>query len=932
MELCTSPDHHSRGRESTARWLDSPLGMADEHAELDRLFRSATEGRGQAIVVRGSEGLGKSTLLEHAIGSASGCCVVRVAGLQSERDLAFAGLHRLCAPMLDRLDRLPAPQADALAAGFGFRPGGVDVLFVGLAVLGLFADVSADQPLVCAVDDADLLDEPSRRVLAVVARRLRSERIALVFTVTEPPEDLAGLPELVLRPLADAAARELLASVIPGPFDARVRDRIVVEAGGNRRALVGFAGGAAEQLAGGFGLPPAPTATGTTVRALRERLESLPAQSRRFLLVAAAEPEGDAARVRRAAAELDIDAASADEATSLGLCHLGRQVTFRDAQMRSVVYHDAPADERRRVHRALADSCDPEPRRLHRALADAGDPERDPDRRVWHRALAALAPDEALASALECAASRVAGRGGVAASAAFLERAALLTPERSDRARRALAAARAKYETGSIAGASDLVSVASQEPHDGQDHARMALLKAQLAFASHHRDAGEFLLDAVRALERVDARLVRGTYLEALEAAITAGRPELAGVVAGAAARAAGAIPVGSPAVADLLLDGLGQLYRRGHAAAVPTLRRAVAAALAMDEPRWLGLASRAAGVLGDHDAARTLVSRCVRVAREAGAQIRLLHALDHLAILHVHAGDLEPAAGVLEEARRLSDVTGHAPATAASLVLAAWQGTEVEPGLSRVRRLDRPISDDRHPVSHAAHATAALLHAGLGHHGDALSAARRACEPDDPMAPWVLAELVEAAARTGRREVAAAAFERLAEWTRLAGTEWARGIEARARAVVSEGDKAEKNYRTAIERFGRCRAVPDRARAHLLYGEWLRRERRRRDARVELRVAYELFAGMGAAGFAARADDELLATGERARRRTVEAADELTPREAQVAQLARDGRSNPQIGAELFISARTVEYHLRKVFAKLGIESRGQLGHALAG
>jgi DNA-binding CsgD family transcriptional regulator/tetratricopeptide (TPR) repeat protein len=919
MELCTFPDHDHRGGALAAHRGAAPVGLAHEHSQLERLFRTASGGEGRAVVVRGPAGGGKTTLLEHALGSASGFCAVRIVGLESERDLPYAGLHRLCAPMFDRLDRLPTPQRDALAAAFGLRPdSGVDVLFLGLAVLGLFADVSSDQPLVCAVDDADRLDEPSRRVLALVARRIRSERIALVFTATEPIDDLAGLPELVLRPLTDADARVLLASVVPGRLDTRVRDRIVAESRGNRGALVGAPGVTTEQLAGGFGLPAVPPPVDTAVREVRERLQTVPEPTRRFVLLAAAEPEGDAAMLWRAAAELDIDPASADEAASLDLLHVGPRVTFHDTRVRSVAYHDAPFNERRHVHQALANVCDPEVR---------------PDRRLWHRALAALAPDEAIAGDLERAAVRVSGVGGVAASAAFLERAALLTRDREQRARRALVAARAKFDAGSLAAASDLVALASEEPTDGLGRARLALLRAHLGFARGHSDAADVLLDCVRALEPVDARLARDTYLEAVEAAVYADLPELVGEVAAAATTAAAAYPSGSPSLADLLLDGLAKLFGEGHSAASPTLRRAVEAARGEDEPRWLGLASRAATMLGDNEAAVVLASRSVRLARETGALIRVAPALDHLAGLRVHMGDLDVAAGLLDEARQISEATGQIPAYSGSLMLAGWQGADAQlVDLVHAKQVDTvTVSDDRQ-VPYSAHAAAAVLHNGLGHYRDALLAARRACEQDEVIAPWVLAELVEAAARTGQQAVAIGAFERLAEWTQAAGTEWAQGIEARVRAVISDGDDAEKHYRAAVERLGRCRAVSDLARAHLLFGEWLRRERRRREARVELRSARELFSGMGALAFAARADHELLATGERARRRTVEPADGLTPRETQVVRLARDGRSNPQIGAELFISARTVEYHLRNVFAKLGIESRLQLDHALHG
>ena len=543
------------------------------------------------------------------------------------------------------------------------------------------------------------------------------------------------------------------------------------------------------------------------------------------------------------------------------------------------------------------------------------------------------APDEAVASDLELSAGRMTARGGVAASAALLAHAARLTAEGSQRARRALAAAVAKLDAGSLVAASELLTLASEGPLDGIGPARLALLRARLAFAQPgHGDPSELLLDAVWALGSVDPRHAHGLYLEALEMTIASDRPGVASAIAAAASTASAPVPGRSPSVAQLLFDGWVRLFTEGHAAAMGTLRRAVEAALRRENPRWLGLASRAAAVVADDQAALELASRRVRLAREAGALMELSLALDHLATVYVHAGDLDAATGLVDEARRVCVLTGQAPAPSGSLMLAAWRGAEAEfAELVPARRMGTAIPPDGHQLPHTACAAAAVLHNGLGHYQDAFAAARRACEHDDVGSPWMLAELVDAAARTGEPDTAVAAYERLAAQARAAGTEWALGIQARARAVISDGDDADKQYRTAIERLGRSRALPELARAHLLYGEWLRRRRRRLDARPELRAAHQLFSEMGAAAFARRAADELLATGARARRRTADDANELTPRENQVAALAQDGRSNVQIGAELFISARTVEYHLRKVFDKLGIDSRRQLSEALA-
>jgi DNA-binding CsgD family transcriptional regulator len=918
-ELCLRPRPDADGCDPTLHRSNPVVGLADERARLMRLLGVVAGRDGRAVVVQGSAGSGKTTLLEHAVRSAPEFCVLRVAGVESERDLAYAGLHRLCAPMLDRLHRLPLPQRQALGAAFGLHPAGqVDRLLVGLAVLGLFAHVSTDRPLLCAVDDVDRLDEASRRILVLVARRLRSLQVAMVFTVTEVVEGLAGLPGLVLPPLTDADARTLLAAVAPGPLDMAVHDRIVAESRGNPRDLIAATGLVAEQLAGGFGLPTAPPPTDSTTRRVRELLAAVPGQTRRFMLVAAAEPEGDWARLRRAAATLGIDPVDVHDAPSLGLVRVGSHVTFGDPRMRSVVYHEAPLDERRRVHEALADACDRDV---------------DPDRPTWHRALAGLVPDDAVASDLERSAGRVSARGGVAASAALLAHAARLAADGSQRAQHALAAAGAKLDAGSLVAASELLRLAGEGPLDGIGLARLALLRARLAYArSGHGDPSELLLDAVGALGSVDPRDAHDSYLEALELAIASDRPGIASAVAAAAGPASALVPGRHPSLGQLLLNGWVRLFTDGQAAAMGTLRRAVEAALRPGTPRWLGLASRAAAVVADHQAALELASRRVRLAREAGALMELSLALDHLAIAHVHAGGLDVAAGLVDEAHRVAALTGQVRARSGSLMLFAWRGADAEfAELVQASRAGPVIPPEGHELPHGACAAASVLHIGLGHYRDALAVARRAGEHDDVGSPWVLAELVDAAARAGELDDAVAAYERLAARTRAAGTEWALGIQARARAVISDGDDADKQYRTAIERLGRCRAVPDLARAHLLYGEWLRRRRRRLDARPELRAAHQMFSGMGAVAFARRAADELLATGARARRRTVDQANALTPREAQVAILAQDGRSNAQIGAELFISPRTVEYHLRKVFDKLGIDSRRQLAEALA-
>jgi DNA-binding CsgD family transcriptional regulator len=894
------------------------LVLARERDALERFVGAARDGRGQVLVIRGETGLGKTTLLEHVITSASGFRAATVCGLESERDLSYAGLQRLCVTMMDHVDALPGPQRDALAAAFGERPGTIDRFLVGLAVLGLINEVSVREPVVCVIDDAQWLDDTSMQVLAFVARRLQTERVALVCAVREPMEALEGLPELVLRGLSHSEAHALLASIFPGPLHERIRDRVVAEARGNVRALFALPYGMMpDQLAGGFGMPAAPPAGDRDAATLRARIDGLPVHTRRLLLVAAAEPEGDPALLWRAAARLGIEPGAADEAESLELLEFGPRVVFRHPSMRSALYHDARFDERRRVHQALADSIDPDT---------------DPDRWAWHRAQATLFPDEDVADTLERSASHAQTQGGFAAAAAFLERSALLTPESDRRAQRALAAAHAKYEAGSLEAASELLTVAADGSFDELERARMERLRAKIAFdRSRGSDAAPLLLRAAKALEPLDVQLARDTYLQAIEAALFAGRlgASCCGLVETAkAARAAP--PATAPCAADLLLDGLAILFTDGYSDAAPTLGRALQAFLREDDTRWLGLASCVAGELWDGYAALKLVSRWIQLLRETGALTQLPIALNYLAAVHLHTGEFDYAAGIIDDANAISVATGRARLAYGPMALAAWRGAEARTAeLMEASRQDALERGDGRQISHIEY-TSAVLYNGLGRYRDALTAVRQGWDREELFSCAVLPELVEAAARSNERELAVLAVERLVERTEVGGTEWALAIQARSVALVTEGPAAEKLYREAIERLGRCPTSTDLARAHLVYGEWLRRERRRVDAREQLRIAHDMLSTMGADAFAARAHRELLATGERSRKRTVETTLDLTPQEAEIARLARAGQSNPQIAGKLFISARTVEYHLHKVFTKLDISSRSELAYRL--
>jgi DNA-binding CsgD family transcriptional regulator len=905
------------------------LDRGAEIEALDRLIEAVVAGNGRALVVRGEAGVGKSALLGLLDERASACRVIRLAGVQPEMELPYAGLHQLCAPLLDRLDAIPAPQRDALGRAFGLRSGPApDRFMVGLAVLSLLDEISRERPLICVVDDAQWLDRTSRQGLAFVARRLQAESLALVFVVQQPDADLRGVPELIVSGLPDEEARALVRSVAHTSLDERVLDRIVGEARGNPLALLEVPRALADgQLAGGFGLPAEPSAPGLLRDSFRRRLERLPPGARWLALIAAAEPVGEPALVWRAAEHFDIDTGAAVAATR-DLLQLAGGVRFRHPLVRSVVYQAASPDERRRAHAALA------------AATDA---EADADRRAWHRAHATADPDEDVAAELERSAATAQARGGLSAAAAFLHRAALLTPEPATRARRALGAAQAEHDAGAPETALSLLAMAEAGSGTLSDleRARTGLLRAEIAFAVNRgKDAPGMLIRAARELELLDVPLARETYLQALSAAMFAARlSEGDGVLEAAwAGRVAPAAP--SPARApDLLLDALSVLTTDGASAATPMMKRALeafagAGVSVLDELRWSWMAFITAVGRWDEQAWRTLAVRHVQVAREAGALGVLPLALSSRIVVHLHEGELDQASALSEEVQTITEATGLGLTNYGALALAAWIGREAEAAALMEASWRRAVTRSEGIGLTVIQWAGAVLFNGLGRYEEARSAAQQAsARPAAPGAAlWALVELVEAAGRSGERDMAVDALARLGETTQPAGTDWALGLTARCRALLSDGDDAEASYREAIERLERTRLRVDRARARLLYGEWLRRRGRRVDARQQLRAAHETFATIGMQAFEQRAARELQATGATSRKRIATTGAELTVQERQVARLAGDGLSNPEIAARLFISPRTVEYHLRKVFTKLDISSRTKLATVLPG
>ena len=902
-------------------------GRFSERGVLDRFVADVRGGGGRALVMRGEPGVGKTALLDYLASRASGCRVARAVGVQSEMELAFAALHQLCAPMLDHAESLPLPQREALRTALGLSAGPVpDRFMVGLAVLSLLSETARERPLICIVDDQQWLDRASAQALGFAARRMAADPVGLVFAARVPGEDLAGLPELMVEGLAEDDAAALLESVLTGlagPLDTRVRDRIIADTHGNPLALLELPRGLRPaELTGGFGVRTAAVPlAGRIEENFTRQLEALPAQTQRLVQLAAADPTGDPVLVWRAAGRLAIGAGAAEPAAKAGLAEFGARVRFRHPLVRSAAYRSASVQTRQQ---------------LHGALAEATDPAADPDRRAWHRAEAAPGPDEEVAAELEQCAGRAVSRGGLAAAAAFLERSAGLTLDPARRAQRALAAAQAKRQVGALDAALGLLAMAEAGPLDELHRARGDLLRAQIAFASSHgRDAPPLMLSAAKQLEALDVRLARETYLEAFTAALFVGRlsPAVADVARAACLAPAPPDPMRA---SDLLLHGLALLVTEGYVAGTPALRGALLAVRDQDISAeeglsWLWLAERAAMAVWDDETWHTLASRHVKLARDAGALSELPLAVRSRILLHAHAGELAEGAALIAEAQVVADATGSKLAPYGATGIAAWRGREAEATELIAANMDGVTSrgEGRGVTSQYS---AALLYNGLGRYAKALAAAELACEYDDVgVLGWSLTELVEAAVRSGQPERAADALQRLSEMTRASGTDWALGTGARSRALLSAGETAEDGYREAIERLGRTRMRPAVARAHLLYGEWLRRENRRRDARAELRTAYDLFIAMGIEAFAERARRELLATGETVRKRAADTVSELSAQEAHIARLAVDGRTNAEIGAQLFLSTRTVEWHLGKVYTKLGVSSRRELRRALA-
>lgn len=920
----------SQGREPGLRGRDKEIAV------LRGLLSAAQAGSSQVLVLRGEAGVGKTALPRHVADTVDGFRCIQVTGVESDMELAYAGLQQLCAPLLPHLDELPTPQRGALDVAFGRGVGATpDRFLVGLAVLSLLAAATADQPLLCVVDDAQWLDQVSLQTLAFVARRFLAEPVVLLFAARDAgAEALGTLPELAVTGLSDADARDLLDSVLLGRVDERVRDRVVAETRGIPLALLEVPRSvSAAELAGGFwNMGTGRSVMGQVEDGYRRRVEALPPAARQLLFLAAADPVGDAALFQRAATTLGLSVGALAPAEAAGLIEFGARVRFGHPLMRSAVYRAADTNTRRVVHRALA---------------EATDPEHDPDRRAWHFAHAAAGPDDAVAADLERSAGRARSKGGVAAAAAFLERATVLTADPALRAARALAAAQAKRDAAAPAAAYDLLTIAELGPLTNLQRAQVDRLRAEMQFARSRgggsgvpplSDSVQKLLAAARDFETLDDGLAKETYLEALAAAMYAGRlggPDMLVQVAEAAGAAlGGAAELHRPV--DLLLSGVASRIVTGGGTEQMRAALELMCRHAQDADgqflRWmpLGLAiiqESAVGEIWDDGIHRLLATAVIRQARDAGALAVLPPALAFGAGVHLLAGEFDTAAALIAEAAVISTATDYAPLRYHSLSLAAFRGVAGD----AVGRIESAAADaaarGEGRVLGVTGFLSAVVYNGLGRYAEAFTAARNCCQYEDlGFYSWGLVELVEAATRIGDKETAQWAAQRLAARAGASGTDWGLGAVAHARALVAGDEDVDALYSEAIERLGRTGVVFLLARTHLCYGEWLRRMNRRVAAREHLGAAFEMFNRMGAEAFAERSRRELIAAGKKVRKEPVSSGDELTTQEAQIAELAAAGLTNQEIGAQLFISTHTVEWHLRKVFVKVGVTSRRQL------
>ncbi len=911
------------------------MDLIGRSAELELLtgpLAQAADGTSAALVVRGEPGIGKTALLDAVAAQAQGdgMRVARVTGVESEIPLGHAALHRLLLSFPGLIEALPAPQREALQSTFGLVAGPPpDRFLIALGVLTLLADAAAEAPLLCIVDDAQWLDAESAMVLGFVARRLQAEGVVMLFAareLTEVASALQDLPELVVGALDAAAATTLLSSIAKSRLSPDVGSRLVAEGGGNPLALVELAAELTPaQLAGTATLPDPLPAAGSLQQMFARRLGRLSPGTRLLLAVAAAEPTASQSLLWRAAERLGVDPALAESQVT-GLAELSPTVTFRHPVVRSVAYHSVPVAQRRLIHQVLAELIDAE----------------QPDRVAWHLAMGASGPDETVAAQLAQAAERAMDRGGYTATATFLARAAELSLDDQLRTDRLLAASEAALTAGRLEQARTLLDQAQTGVTSDQQMAAALRLGGEVSFATGHAgDAARQLLAAAKRLMPVDAGLGRRTLLGALTAAVYTREEAVEEVRAFAKDLFETPPDLEDPSsVADCFLLGFLHRLSGSPEKAAPLLRAAMGHlgdpetpdAVRMSVPVVVG--ALAGTELLDEDLLREVLDAYVRFARRAGALWVLPPALASLAITLTRHGRFDEAQEACAEARALGEATGATGrplAWSAELNLLCWRGREAEArehGI-RISAEEEGRGGDVGGYRDQSPMYFAVLELGLGRYRPAYDHALPIYRADRfGFGTLVLPEIIEAATRCGEMLVAHEALGRLEERAEASGARWGLGRLACCQALLAED--AEPLYRRAIELLKPGPLLTDLARAHLLFGEWLRRQRRRREARLQLTAAYGLFSNMGAEAFAQRVQVELEATGETARKRSVETTQTLTPQETQVARLVAAGGTNREVAAQLFISPATVDYHLRKVYQKLEITSRTQLARTM--
>jgi DNA-binding CsgD family transcriptional regulator len=899
------------------------LDRLDERAQIDHVLASAAEGMSAVLVLRGEAGTGKSALLDYAVDSAADLGVVHIVGIESEAELGFAALHQLLVPYLGDLESLPRPLRQALATAFGIREGGPpDRFLVGLASLTLLSAAATGRPLLCVIDDAQWLDQESAEVLAFVARRLYADAVGMLFAVRDPSGrriSFDALPSLHVSGLQPDDARQLLASAATADVHSGVSDQIVVQTGGNPLALMELGRELAPaQLAGEMSLPE-PIPPGRSLQArFRGQAQRLPAATQALLLTAAADPTGDPALIWRAGRYLGFDSSDAGPAESGELVTVGASLTFRHPLVRSAIYYGAVTAERQRVHRALA---------------EASDPGTSGDLRAWHRSLAITEPDEAVAAELEQAAGRARSRGGWAATGAYLTRSAELTPDTPERLRRILAAVQAENTAGASQRAQALLDSVAAELADPRQRIVAERLQGAIHFALNQpAQTASILLAGARRIAPLDPGQARAALLDALAATRVSGRLAPAGAAGPDIARAVRSLPpapASESSVGDLLLDADTSLLLDGHEAAAPLLGRAVAGlqqtpARSPDLQIWTGIGCWAAGALGDDHALYSLGRRLEESAREHGAVPALSNALLFTGASELFAGALGRARVLWTEREAIEEALGD-DCRLGEVLLLAWQGhtsARAKAAAEADAATERGLGWKLVYLEYAL----VVLELGLGRYEQALASAPHGYADNVIVSAFALPDLIEAAVRCGQRAFAQDALDRVAGRAAASPTPLALGLLARSRAMLTDGPDAESEYQDAIAHLQQARGVSHLARAHLLYGEWLRRNKRRRDAREHLQAAHTMFETMGAGAFAERARLELTATGQTAHKRIPGDHAELTPQELRVAVLAAAGSTNPEIAAQLFISPKTVVYHLGKIFRKLGVTSRREL------